>query len=342
MLPPSAFGATGAPVRAPGWPAPILRPGAPAPRWWLAVDGGGTHTRLRLAEAGGRVRAEGQAGPSALGQGAAAAWGAMEAALASAAAQAGLPPPAWADCALAAGLSGAGVAGWAQAFREADPGCAALLLASDGEAALQAAFAGGPGVLLIAGTGSVCEVRRADGQRATVGGWGWRCGDEGSGAWLGRQALAHAQRAVDGRAVCGALARAVLAAVQAAVPCQAGGAGAVGDAASPAAALQAYGDRARQGDLAALAPWVTQAAAQGDPAAEALLAQAARELEALVQAADPSGRLPVVLAGSVARHLQPRLHSDTRARCQPALADAPAGALQWLRAAFPTSSPKLP
>jgi glucosamine kinase len=311
-------------------PPTILRPGAAAPRWWLGVDGGGTHTRLRLVEAGsGRVWGEGLAGPSALGQGVAAAWAAIAAALADAAAQAGLPLPAWAECALAAGLSGAGVPAAVQAFCADDPGCAALLLASDGEMALNGAFAGGPGVLLIAGTGSVCEVRRADGQRATVGGWGWRWGDEGSGAWLGRQALVHTQRALDGRASFGALAQAVVARL-AGVPEPTG---------AVAEALQAWGERAGQSAFAALAPLVSDAAAQGDPAAEACLQAAAAELDALVRAADPSGTLPVVLAGSVAQRLQPRLHGDTRARCRPPLADAPAGALQCLHAAFQTSSP---
>jgi glucosamine kinase len=315
-------------------PPTILRPGAAPPRWWLGVDGGGTHTRLRLLEAGGRVAGgyvagDGTAGPSALGQGVAAAWDAIAAALADAAAQAGLPPPAWADCALAAGLSGAGVSAWAAAFRAADPGCAALLLESDGEMALHGAFAGGPGVLLIAGTGSVCEVRRADGQRSTVGGWGWRWGDEGSGAWLGRQALVHTQRALDGRATAGALAQAVVARLV----------GAAEAAAAVAAALQAWAERAGQAAFAALAPLVSDAAAVGDPAAEACLQVAAAELDALVRAADPTGTLPVVLAGSVALRLQPRLHGDTRARCRPPLADAPAGALQCLHAAFQTPSP---
>lgn len=307
-------------------PAPILRPGGalPAPRWWLGVDGGGTRTRLRLARAGGAVLADAEAGPSALGQGAAQAWREIGAALARAAARAGLAVPAWGECALAAGLSGAGVPAAAAAFRAADPGCATLQLASDGEAALQAAFGGGPGVLLIAGTGSVCEVRRADGQRATLGGWGWRLGDEGSGAWLGRQALVHAQRAHDGREHAGALAAALAAAVKAAVAAHGG---------SAAAALQAFGDQAGQAAFAALAPLVFSAAAAGDAAAEALLASAAAELEALLQAADPACGLPIALSGSVAERLQPRLRDDTRGRCRPAQADAPAGALQWLRAA---------
>jgi glucosamine kinase len=312
-------------------PAPILGPGVPPsspsaprqPRWWLGVDGGGTRTRLRLAQAGGIVLADGAGGPSALGQGAAQAWREIGVALADAAANAGLDTPAWADCALAAGLSGAGLSTAARAFRAADPGCAWLVLASDGEAALQAAFDGGPGLLLIAGTGSVCEVRDADGRRATVGGWGWRHGDEGSGAWLGRQALVHTMRAHDGRDAAGALAAACASAVASATP-----------GADVAAALQAFGDRAGQAACAALAPLVFTAAAAGDVAAEALLSRAATELDALIAAADPRRQLPIVLSGSVAERLAPRLRDDTRARCRPAAADAPAGALLWLRAAL--------
>lgn len=302
--------------------APAASPAPPAsgaPRWWLGVDGGGTHTRLRLADARGRVWADGLGGPSALGQGAWQAWREIGVALADAAAKAGLPTPAWADCALATGLSGAGVAAAAQAFRAADPGCAVLVLASDGEAALQAAFDGGPGLLLIAGTGSVCELRHVDGRRRSVGGWGWRHGDEGSGAWLGRQALMHTMRAHDGREAPAALAAAVSA-----------------HAGRGAEALQAFGDNAGQAAFAALAPLVFTAACSGDPAAEALLVRAAAELEALLQAADPQGQLPIVLSGSVAERLAPRLRDDTRARCRPAASDAPAGALLWLRAALPT------
>lgn len=314
---------------------PILGPVTAAPRWWLGVDGGGSHTRLRLAEAGGRVLADGQAGASALGQGVASAWREIANALADAAARAGLPVPAWADCALAAGLSGAGVASAAQAFCAADPGCAALVLASDGEAALQAAFQGGAGVLLIAGTGSVCEVRHADGRRATVGGWGWRHGDEGSGAWLGRIALAHSLRTLDGRDPAGALAAAVTA------HAAAGGGNTSGDSGhSGAAALQAWGEHAGQAAFAALAPLVFTAAEAGDGTAARLLDRAAEELHALIEAADPQARLPVVLAGSVAERLAPRLRDDTLARCRPAVADAPAGALSWLRTALsPTATP---
>ena len=47
----------------------------------------------------------------------------------------------------------------------------------------------GPGIVLIAGTGSICYGRNAAGQAARAGGWGYLLGDEGSGWWIGREAL---------------------------------------------------------------------------------------------------------------------------------------------------------
>lgn len=60
---------------------------------------------------------------------------------------------------------------------------------SDLELSHRAAFAGGPGVLLIAGTGSAALGRDARGRLRRAGGWGPLLGDEGSAFWLGREAL---------------------------------------------------------------------------------------------------------------------------------------------------------
>lgn len=60
---------------------------------------------------------------------------------------------------------------------------------SDAELAHRAAFAGGPGVLLIAGTGSIA-LARGKGAMRRAGGLGPLLGDEGSGFWLGKRALA--------------------------------------------------------------------------------------------------------------------------------------------------------
>jgi len=64
-----------------------------------------------------------------------------------------------------------------------------LILCGDEEIAFDAAFQGGRGVLALAGTGSNVIGRTADGRRARAGGWGPVLGDEGSGHWIGLEAV---------------------------------------------------------------------------------------------------------------------------------------------------------
>lgn len=64
-----------------------------------------------------------------------------------------------------------------------------LILCGDEEIALDAAFEGGRGILALAGTGSNFIGRTADGRRASAGGWGPILGDEGSGHWIGLEAV---------------------------------------------------------------------------------------------------------------------------------------------------------
>jgi glucosamine kinase len=71
---------------------------------------------------------------------------------------------------------------------DAHPG--RITVVGDTVIALQAAFAGGPGVIVIAGTGSIAYGRNREGQTARAGGWGFAISDEGSGHWIGRTAVA--------------------------------------------------------------------------------------------------------------------------------------------------------
>ena len=59
----------------------------------------------------------------------------------------------------------------------------------DNLVALEAAFGTGPGVIAIAGTGSIVYGRDAAGHTARAGGWGFAVSDEGSGHWIGRRAI---------------------------------------------------------------------------------------------------------------------------------------------------------
>ncbi|RNB87320.1 N-acetylglucosamine kinase [Brevibacillus fluminis] len=74
-----------------------------------------------------------------------------------------------------------------------------LIVENDGFAALLGATKGGAGILVIAGTGSIAYGINGAGTTARAGGWGHRVGDEGSGYWIGKQAVQEVLRAADGR-----------------------------------------------------------------------------------------------------------------------------------------------
>jgi N-acetylglucosamine kinase-like BadF-type ATPase len=75
---------------------------------------------------------------------------------------------------------------------------ARIAVGDDTDAALAGAFAGGPGIVVIAGTGSGAAGRDAAGRAVRVGGHGYLLGDEGGGYWIGREAVRAALRAADG------------------------------------------------------------------------------------------------------------------------------------------------
>ena len=288
------------------------------PGFLIGIDGGGTGTRARLADADGRHLGQGEAGPSALSQGTAQAWLHVWQAVERAFADAGLPPADTAHCALGLGLAGAGSAVRRADFLASAPPCAALVLDTDAGAARWGAHGGRPGAILIAGTGSVGEALSTDGRRVLAGGWGFGVGDEGSGAWIGQRALQQAQRALDGRAPPGALARAVWAVFGA-----------------DRAALIAWAKGATASTLAPLAPLVFHTETS-DPAALQILDDAAAELADLAFALDTSGALPFAVCGSVGRRLAPRLPAALRQRCIEPAADAAQGALWMLQAQLNT------
>ncbi len=76
---------------------------------------------------------------------------------------------------------------------------ARVLVESDAFTAYIGAIGPAPGVLLIAGTGSICLGRRADQTTVRVGGWGSQFSDEGSGFWIGREAVRTALILADRR-----------------------------------------------------------------------------------------------------------------------------------------------
>ncbi|MDQ2924098.1 MAG: ATPase [Acidobacteriota bacterium] len=95
-----------------------------------------------------------------------------------------------------AGSSSETVRAWAERTLRGVVG-GEVLICGDEEIAFEAAFRGGPGVLVIAGTGSHVMGRCADGTHVSAGGRGPMLGDEGGGHWIGVEAIKAALRAED-------------------------------------------------------------------------------------------------------------------------------------------------
>jgi len=74
-----------------------------------------------------------------------------------------------------------------------------LIVTSDAELAVEGAFDGKNGIVLIVGTGSIAIGRLGKNKYIRSGGWGIELDDEGSGAWIGKEGLTAAVRGIDGR-----------------------------------------------------------------------------------------------------------------------------------------------
>jgi N-acetylglucosamine kinase-like BadF-type ATPase len=158
---------------------------------------------------------------------------------------------------------------------------------------MEAAFGSGPGVIVIAGTGSIAYGRNSAGQTARAGGWGFAISDEGSGHWIGRSAVAASMRAFDEGGA------------ESASPLLEGIMNSWGVTTRDQMVVAA--NAAPSPDFAALLRTVLSAADSGDAAARAVLTQAGVELATLakiviVRLFGDAVPLPVAVSGGVFRN----------------------------------------
>ncbi|SDV48566.1 BadF/BadG/BcrA/BcrD ATPase family protein [Chitinasiproducens palmae] len=288
----------------------VVSPRRNTPSFLLGVDGGGTGTRAKLArvESAHLVIGTGAAGPSGLALGVDSAWQAVIAACEAAFAATG-HSPVWEQCALVCGLAGVNHPEWRAQFLAAAPVFAQLDVVSDAYSTVVGAHDGAPGIAIALGTGSVGLRLLSDGGMRMVGGWGFPSADEASGAWLGLRAIVHAQQALDGRVPRDDFAQALLRATG------------TGDR----DALQVWLSDADQTRYASLAPLVLTHAQH--PVCAGLLAEAARQVERMVDALDGGERPALAFCGSLAEALLPYLPATLRARAVGPRGDSASGAL---------------
>jgi glucosamine kinase len=228
----------------------------------VGIDAGGTRSVCQLADADGRVRRDVR-GPGANLQ--SEGESGVEAVIRDLVARVtvdGEPPAA--VCVGMAGVARPEDVAVVRGVVERVMPQARALVVSDALVALEAGTPGGPALVLIAGTGSIAYGRDGQGRMARAGGWGYVLGDEGSGYWLGRNALRAVVRAADGRGRPTALTVPVLAHY---------------GVTRPQDLVRAIaGSGARPSAIAQLAGIVGEAAVAGDAVAGQLIAAGAAEL----------------------------------------------------------------
>jgi N-acetylglucosamine kinase-like BadF-type ATPase len=168
---------------------------------YLGVDGGGTKTQIAIMNGAREVVCEGVAGPSnPLRVGVETSVNNIMQAIDAACDTAGASRGDIVSATL--GLAGVRRQDLRQRVRESffkHIHLRGIEVVTDAEIALYGTTLGKPGLVIIAGTGSICLGKNAQGEIAVAGGWGPLAGDEGGGSTIARQALAHVAKASDGR-----------------------------------------------------------------------------------------------------------------------------------------------
>lgn len=276
--------------------------------YFLGVEGGGTHTTAWVADETGRILARSEAGPSnPLKVGFRAAQQGILQAVKRAVRSARLKAVTFDG--VCVGLAGADrpqvhrpLSAW---LRKAVP-ARFHLLTIDAVIALHAALGHSPGILVIAGTGSIACARDQRGEVIRAGGWGIPFDDAGSGYDLGRKAVAASLRDFDRRGPRTRLTKRI---------CRALGLRQI---------TEVVAQDIPQRQIAALFPIVLEAARRQDIVARRLCEEAGRELADLALAllrrlGWQQRAVPVVCAGGVFRASAGIRQSFTRhvRRCAP-------------------------
>lgn len=261
-------------------------------RLFLGVDGGGTKTQIAIINETRDVVGEAVSGPSnPLRVGVETAVTNIVQAVNSACDSGGISRGDIASAQL--GLAGVRRADLRQRVRDSfisRVGIRKTEVITDAEIALYGTTLGEPGLVVIAGTGSICLGKNEKGEIAISGGWGPLAGDEGGGVGIAQDALHMIAKASDGRGVPTALS------ARAAEYFRASG---------PENLIVAiYSPQIDNSRIAGFARLVVETALEGDPTALAIVKEAGAELglaaSAVIEKLRLGGRkVPIGCVGSV-------------------------------------------
>lgn len=280
----------------------------------LGVDGGGTQSRARLCSNSGQLLAEAVSGPANLRLGIEASFSSVVEAARKCLERAAIGHSSLSRVVACLALAGASEPGHLHAAKRYRHPFRAALITTDAHAACVGAHDGRDGGVIIAGTGAVAWAL-VKGKTYRIGGWGLPISDEGSGSWVGSEALRRVLWAHDRRIAWTPLLRALFA-----------------EFSDDPHAIVGWTASASPRDFGTFAPRIVDFARRDDPVASELMQAAAAHIDTLA-ARLIALRVPqIALVGGFAAALQPWLAAQTKSRLTEPAGDAVQGALTLARA----------
>lgn len=259
------------------------------PRYYLGFDGGQSSSIAAIADESGKVIGEGHGGPCnhvAAEEGREKFFSAVGGCLREAAKQAGLDAATLTFAAACLGFSGG--AADKDAYARELVRAERYRITHDAEIALAGATAGKPGIIVIAGTGSMAFGRDTSGKTARAGGWGYIFGDEGSSFDLVRRGVQAALRYEERWGAPTSLRATLLSATQ--------------TKDMNTLLHRFYTPEFSRSKIASFAPLVTEAAESGDDVALEIIVAAAIDLACFAEGVhrrlfNPDSKVPVAHVG---------------------------------------------
>ncbi|SDO03913.1 N-acetylglucosamine kinase [Phyllobacterium sp. OV277] len=275
----------------------------------LGIDGGGTGCRAAVTDRNGLVLGIGKSGSANIMTDMDAARLNILDATRAAFTTAGIDHAAIASTDAVLGLAGALISGNSKKLQATLPFRQSLVF-SDGVIALQGALGDNDGTVVIIGTGSFFLTRDGNEIRF-AGGWGFKVGDLGGGARIGRDLLEETLLAYDHFHPSSPLTDSVMARFE-----------------NNPHRIVEFAHSARPGDFGGLAPMVFEYAAKNDPIALAMLQKSVMQIEEGLDAIMPSAQERLSLIGGLGALFEARLSPRYRAKLHKPLNDALTGAVQ--------------
>jgi glucosamine kinase len=285
----------------------------------VGVDGGATKCAVCIQDEFGNSLAQAISGPANIRLSVEQSWQSIQTAVAHALQSLGLSYSQYVNhLQVGIGLAGCEIGEAYQQFLKQAPSFRKLIVSSDAHTACLGAHQGKEGAVIIVGTGMV-GLQIENNHITQVSGWGFPHDDEGSGAWIGLQAIRFTLQWLDGRRPHAALYEAVYHRFK-----------------QKQADLIEWANQANSTAFAALAPLVIEQAQSQDAAATHILQQAAQAIDhihsaLLTKQIDHKKYLPCVLTGGIAEFIKPYVNDHLLALLHPSYSSPSMGAILLLK-----------